>query len=289
MKIGFIGFGEAAYFISLGLRDEGVSGIEAYDKMLENSTIGPRIKERAEESSVKLLSSSSEVVQSADVLFVAVPAVNAQEVCNEIAEFLTPGQLYIDVTASTPNVKESLFRKVDSTGALFVDAAMLGSLPLSRHQVPITASGSGADKFFEEMSKWGMKITCVGTRAGAASAIKLMRSIFMKGIASLMFEMLQGAKEYDVIGDVVSSISKSMDGISFESHLNRLVTGTAVHAKRRAEELTGSVKMLAERDIDNKMVEAVKYKHEYIAEQLSGDSKPDKYEDYYAVLNAMEN
>ena len=33
MKIGFIGFGEAAYNISLGLKGEGVTGIIAYDKI----------------------------------------------------------------------------------------------------------------------------------------------------------------------------------------------------------------------------------------------------------------
>ncbi len=287
MNVGFIGFGEAAYYISMGLKDEGVSGIVAYDAMLEHPVAGKKIKQRAQDSRVKLLVSPADTVDTTDFLFVAVPAVNAQDVCNEITPFLKPGQLYIDVSASTPKVKESFEKMVEKSGALYVDAAMLGSLPLNRHKVPITASGSGAEKFKETMSKKGMNITCVGSQAGSASAIKLIRSVFMKGIAALMLEMLEGAYKYNVMDEVVSSLSASMDGISFESHLKRLITGTAVHAKRRAEELNGSVQMLMDRDVDNAMVKASKYKHEYLAECLSGEQAKDEYEDIHSVLVSM--
>lgn len=118
---------------------------------------------------------------------------------------------------------------------------MLGSLPKDKHQVPITASGNGAEKFRELMTPWGMRITLAGEKAGSASAIKLVRSIYMKGIASLMIEMLQAADAYGVADEVVASVSKSMDGISFTSHLDRLVTGSALHCTRRAAELKGSI------------------------------------------------
>ena len=84
----------------------------------------------------------------------------------------------------------------------------------------------------------------------------------MKGIASLMIEMLQAADAYGVSDEVVASIAKSMDGTPFTSHLDRLVTGTALHCARRAAELKGSIAMLKEAGLTSEMSKAAKRKHE---------------------------
>jgi len=262
MKIGFIGFGEAAYNISIGLNGEGLSEIRAYDAMADDETMGKLVHHRAEEAKVEIAKTVREVVDWADLVFVAVPSSFALDVCNQIVGGLTSEKLYIDVSASTPSVKEKIWNAIEHTGVLFADAAMLGSLPKDKHQVPITASGNGAKKFNELMTPYGMKITLAGEKAGAASAIKLVRSVFMKGIAALMVEMLQGADAYGVSDEVVSSISKSLDGIAFTSHLNRLVTGTAIHCHRRGAELKGSIAMLEESSIDSDMTKATKHRLE---------------------------
>ena len=262
MNIGFIGYGEAAFNISLGLGQEGLSGIRATDAMMDHPVMGVQVRDRAKQAGVALVSSAAEVAQWADVLFAAVPSSFTLDVCREVKDCLRPGQLYIDVSASTPATMEAIWDLIGGTGVLFVDAAMLGSLPKDKHQVPITASGNGASKFQEVMAPHGMKITLAGEKAGAASAIKLVRSIFMKGIASLMIEMLQAADAYGVSDEVVSSISKSMDGIPFTSHLDRLVTGSALHCTRRAAELKGSIAMLSEAELSPEMTTAAKHRLE---------------------------
>ena len=262
MNIGFIGYGEAAFNISLGLGQEGLSGIRATDAMMDHPVMGVQVRDRAGQAGVALVSSAAEVAQWADVLFAAVPSSFTLDVCREVKDCLRPGQLYIDVSASTPATKEAIWDLIGGTGVLFVDAAMLGSLPKDKHRVPITASGNGASKFREVMAPHGMEITLAGEKAGAASAIKLVRSIFMKGIASLMIEMLQAADAYGVSDEVVSSISKSMDGIPFTSHLDRLVTGSALHCTRRAAELKGSIAMLSEAELSPEMTTAAKHRLE---------------------------
>ena len=262
MNSGFIGYGEAAFNISLGLGQEGLSGIRATDAMMDHPVMGVQVRDRAGQAGVALVSSAAEVAQWADVLFAAVPSSFTLDVCREVKDCLRPGQLYIDVSASTPATKEAIWDLIGGTGVLFVDAAMLGSLPKDKHRVPITASGNGASKFREVMAPHGMEITLAGEKAGAASAIKLVRSIFMKGIASLMIEMLQAADAYGVSDEVVSSISKSMDGIPFTSHLDRLVTGSALHCTRRAAELKGSIAMLSEAELSPEMTTAAKHRLE---------------------------
>lgn len=262
MKVGFIGYGEAAYNISLGLGGEGLTGIRANDAMMDHEVMGKQVHSRAEEAGVTLIASAKEVAQWADIIFAAVPSSFTMDVCEEIKDCLGPDKLYVDVSASTPATKEAIWEAIKDTGVLFADAAMLGSLPKDKHKVPITASGNGAAKFQDLMTPYGMKITLAGEKAGSASAIKLVRSIFMKGIASLMIEMLQAADAYGVSDEVVASVSKSMDNIPFTSHLDRLVTGSALHCVRRAAELKGSIAMLSEAELSPEMTVATKHRLE---------------------------
>lgn len=104
----------------------------------------------------------------------------------------------------------------------------------------------------------------------------------MKGIASLMIEMLEGAHAYGVAEEVVNSLSKSLDGTPFVSHLNRLVTGTGVHAKRRGHELEGSIDLLKDAGVEPLMTVAAKASHEMLvpfdfAEKFV-DAAPTKWE-----------
>lgn len=289
MKIGFIGFGEAAFNIAFGLGNEGIRGIKAFDSMQNDPVMGQLVHSRAEESGVELVDSLTELIRSSEIIFSAIPSSFAVDVCTEAAPVLKKGQIYVDVSASTPAAKVKMWELLKGTGVLFADAAMLGSLPKDKHKVPITASGNGAVYFKELMEPFHMNITLAGEEAGSASAIKLVRSIFMKGIASLMIEMLQGATQYGVQDEVIASISKSLDNIPFINHLNRLVTGSAIHCKRRAAELKGSVCMLEEAGLEAEMTKATKH----VLEQLESfdfparyvDHKPAGWEEIIAVIN----
>lgn len=289
MNIGFIGFGEAAYNIAFGLGGEGIKGIVAYDAMENDPVMGAQVHRRAKEAGVAIKATAKEVAESCDVIFAAVPSSFTMDVCDAVKDVLGAGKLYVDVSASTPAVKEKIWAAVKDSGVLFVDAAMLGSLPKDKHAVPITASGNGAEIFKEKMTPYGMKITTAGDRAGAASAIKLVRSIYMKGIASLMIEMAQAADAYGVTGEVVSSIAKSMDGIPFTSHLNRLVTGSAVHCRRRAAELKGSIAMLEEAHISPAMTKAAKERLEalepYKFAERYVEKSPKDFAEIIGILN----
>ena len=288
MNIGFIGFGEAAYCIALGFSQNGTTGIRANDAMMNHPVMGKQVHARAEEAQVELVEDPKEVARWADVLFAAVPSSFTMDVCDTVKDELRPGQIYADVSASTPATKVAIWEKIKDTGVLFADAAMLGSLPQDKHRVPITASGNGAETFKETMEPLGMRITLAGDKAGAASAIKLVRSIFMKGIASLMIETMQAADAYDVTEEIVASIGKSMDGIPFTQHLNRLVNGSALHCKRRAAELKGSIAMLEEEGIMSEMTVATKHRLEALepynfAEKYVG-SKP---KDFTEIIEAI--
>ena len=262
MNIGFIGFGEAAYNISLGLGREGLTGIRATDAMMNHEILGKQVRARAEQAGVTLMQTGCEIATWADIVIAAVPSSFTMDVCNEVRDCLCPGKLYVDVSSSTPDTKKAVWEKIRDTGVLFVDAAMLGSLPADQHRVPISASGNGAELFRDFMTPYGMRITVAGPNPGASSAIKLVRSIYMKGIAALMIDMLQAADAYDVADEVIASIGKTMDGKPFAEHLDWLVTSTAIHCARRGAELKGSAALQEEAGLSSELTVASRHCHE---------------------------
>ncbi|MDV2885518.1 NAD(P)-binding domain-containing protein [Alkalihalophilus pseudofirmus] len=250
MKLGFIGFGEASYEMSIGLRDEGLKNIVAFDPLWNNDKFGELIRQRADKADVKLKNNLDDVVKVVDVVIVAVPADKALAVCNTLLPNLKREIIYVDVSASTPDVKSEINNCLSQRDIKFVDAAMMGPLPVYRHRVPMLTSGSGVTEFIDKMNQYNMNISKVSDTAGEASAVKLIRSIFMKGFPALLIEMLEAARKFNIEDLVIKSISETMDGRTFEETMNRLVTGTSIHANRRAIELRGTIKMLESSSLD---------------------------------------
>jgi len=268
MQLGFIGFGEAAFEMATGLKQQGLEKIAAYDPLWNHSVYGELVRSRAEQAQVVLEHTSESLLSKADLtmLIVAVPANKAHEVSDALKSHLKKGLVYVDVSASIPDVKRKISQSVKEQGAIFVDAAMMGSLPVYKHRVPILASGEGTDMFIHIMSQYGMAISKVSENPGDASAVKLIRSIFMKGLPALLIETLEAAHAFGVEERVIDSISGTMNAKSFEETMNRLVTGTSVHALRRSIELEGSIDMLESLNLSALMSRAAKDKIQLLAE-----------------------
>lgn len=264
MQVCFIGFGEASFNMALGFSGEGKEGIIAFDASINNPVTGKVVQERANIANVKLLLSLEEAVQQSTVIFAAVPADKALDVCTAALPFIQKNTLYIDVSASSPEIKKAINEKVIQKDALFVDAALMGPLPVYKHKVPIYASGNGVDLMMTLLADYHMDLTKISDIAGEASAVKLVRSIFMKGLSALCVEMLEAARKLEIEQLVIQSVSETMNKTDFESTLNRLVTGTAIHAERRFTEMSGSNQMLESLDVNSVMAKAVREKLEYM-------------------------
>ncbi|MDD2397359.1 MAG: DUF1932 domain-containing protein [Bacteroidales bacterium] len=267
MQIGFIGYGEAAFEMSKGLKEEGLKEILAFDIMHEHEIFGDLIRKRSQEAKVKLVYSAKDVIDNSQIVIVAVPGSKALATSKQLYEYLNDEIIYVDISAATVKVKKDIWDTIKSNTKRFVDAAMLGPLPMYQHKVPIAASGTGTDEFMEMMLPYGMKIEKVSETAGDATAIKLIRSIFTKGLSSLLLEIIEISSKTGVTDRVIQSISSTVDDVSFEYTINRLLTSGAIHAERRAHELTGSIEMMNEYNIEPIMSEAAKIKLEWLAEK----------------------
>lgn len=263
MRYGFIGFGEASYSICSGLKEHGVSAdIVAFDVMQDKKAL---IRQRALEAGVELLSSAAELVQAVDLIFVIVQPGFDLEVYENVCGLLRPGQICADLSASSPTVKKQIWELLKSREVLFADAAMMGLLPVNRDKVPISVSGNGARAFCDALTPLGMKATVVGDEPGAASGMKLLRSIYMKGHDALLFEMMRAAEKYGIYDEIIQSVGTSLDSLSIARQVDLVFPGVGIHAARRAAELTGTVAMLEEAGIDATMSRATQHQLELIA------------------------
>ena len=289
MKLGFIGFGGAGHGIAKGLRQAGLEEVHYHDRMQETPPYAEVIGRHAAEIGAIQAVTFGELLSRVEVVISCVTGAMAVSVADEAAPFLGPGHLYADVNTAAPRVKEEVASIVERTGAAFVDAAMMGAIPTFLHRVPILASGSGAGRFKESMQPYGMNIRLIGEKPGQASAIKMFRSIFMKGLLSLFLETLTATHRYGVDETVLASIAESLDGVPFVETVRLQMTKGAVNAERMAHEMEEVVATLDALGVPAGMSRAAREKLLWCAgfglrERFSGELPSTLTE----VLQAME-
>lgn len=289
MEIGFIGFGEAAYNITSGLREEGLGSVLAYDKYWDAGHRGELICQRAEETGTTLLPSLQALVESCDMIISAVSADKAVELARAARPFLQPDKLYVDVNAASPMTKEEINRLI-SGAALFVDCAVMGPVPPYRHQVPMLVCGDGAALFYQTMAPYNMNISVMDAAAGGASASKMFRSIFVKGFVMLMIETLVAARTYGIEDDILASIDKTIGTGSFLENVNGLVARGVIHSERREHEMEEVIATLEALQLDGIMSRATKEKLRWTTELgLKEYFKGVPPQDFHEIFKALEH
>lgn len=248
MDISFIGFGGAAYGLTKGLKQEGFGNVYFFDKSYKSKKFGEIVRKRASETGALYEENIEDLVNSSDMVISCVTGSMAVTVAREAAPFLKSGQLYVDVNTTSPAVKELAAAIVEKSGAEYADAAMMGGIPTWLHRVPIFSSGKGAERFKTTMEPFGMRINVLSKKPGQATAIKMFRSIFMKGILALFLEVMEAADHYQATDLVLGSIAETMDKTSFLETARLIVTKGVVNADRMAHEMAEVIETIEAAD-----------------------------------------
>ncbi|MEW1846555.1 DUF1932 domain-containing protein [Nonomuraea angiospora] len=180
-----------------------------------------------------------EAVEQAAYVLVLTGAAAAPAVAEQCLPHLAPGACYADFTSASPEVMERLGRMVGER-ADFADVAILGPVPLHRHLVPLLASGPGADALARLVRPLGgpreVSVEVLDGPPGAAMARKLLRSVFMKGLASVVCEAVAAGRAAGDEEWIRGEIAKQLAGDG-QAVIDRFLTGTRTHAVRRAMEM----------------------------------------------------
>lgn len=286
--LGFLGFGEAAFHIASGLKKEGLDKLVAYDAKLADKQAGGAIRARAAGVGVAIAETLDEFCASAQCIASLTSAGVALVVAESVMPKLKAGQVYADMNAAGPAVKQKIAALPRAQGVLVCDAAVMSPVPGKGHKVPISLSGDGAAAFYETFSPFGMRLTRLDAPAGASSAIKMFRSVFMKGLPQLLIESMLPAAKFGALDEIAKSLTESISGKTIEQLANEFIPRTIIHAARRAHEMDEATQTLEEMGCDASMSRATGKKLEQEAQSGLGAKLPgDGAIDYREVLKLL--
>jgi len=236
-RIAFIGFGEAGQTISRGLVTEAAKpAIRAYD-ILFGTPAGARLEAAARELGVTLARDHVDAVREADLVMLTVTASSSIEATKSCLPGLRRGQLFLDMNSVSPQRKIETAALVAPTGAAYVDCAVMAPAAPYLHKVPSLIGGPGAAALGPRAAALGMKMEFVSDEVGQASAIKMFRSIVVKGLEALLVESMTASAEYGVEDRVLASLQETWPGIDWQKLSGYMIERVVSHGKRRAAEM----------------------------------------------------
>jgi 3-hydroxyisobutyrate dehydrogenase-like beta-hydroxyacid dehydrogenase len=192
---------------------------------------------------VRRAKSAAEAAHGSDAVLSLNSSSVAAEVAASVAGELSGGTLFADLNTAAPEVKREVAKIVEAGGGSFADVALLGPVPGHGLHTPALVSGPGAEQFEQLLGGLGMPVTVVGEVPGEASARKLARSVFAKGLAASVGESLAAAERLGCEQWLHAELERTLVEAD-AALLQRLIDGSRVHAARRSEEMAAAVAML---------------------------------------------
>jgi 3-hydroxyisobutyrate dehydrogenase-like beta-hydroxyacid dehydrogenase len=286
--VGFIGFGEAGFTIGNGLRSAGVERLFAYDIATESADRGPQIRSRASEAGAMLVGTSAELTRAADILFSTVTSSSALDAARQTAPFLESRHVYADLNSVSPALKREIDAVITSAGAAFVEAAVMAPVQPYGHQVPMLIGGPSAQRFVATMTPLGMRLEAIEGPVGKAAAVKMCRSIVVKGIEALLAECVLAASPYDADDKVFASLQETWPGIDWKKLADYTMGRVIVHGERRAREMEEVAETLRAIGVEPMMAEATARRQDWSARlNLKAHFGPDGPRTYQDVLDVL--
>jgi len=282
--VGFLGFGKAACIFAEDMLAAGFGDIVIYDKNWNVEPFGSTIRQNAERLSARLVTSPSELAAQASMVLSMVVPVSSEEALKSVAPFLSDGTFYIDLNSVSPVTKKRSSEFAHEVNPLlhYIDGCILGAVSENRIRTPILLCGRESEGAEEFLARCGAKIEVIDGEPGDASAVKMIRSVFMKGIETLFIETLHAAQAYNIQKQVVATIKDTFETLTFDQLINMLVTTHSIHGKRRQGEMMEVIDTLIAKNVDATMSQGIYRKFGWsvnlkLSEYFEG-SLPDRLE-----------
>jgi 3-hydroxyisobutyrate dehydrogenase-like beta-hydroxyacid dehydrogenase len=233
--VGLVGYGEVGRILAEDLRKQDVR-VSAYDIKLSDDRAGP-LREHAEGIGVALASSHAELAAQADLIVSAVTASQAVPVAKACAPAVKKGAWYLDFNSASPGAKRRAAALIDGAGARYVEGAVMTSVPPYRIKVPLLLGGARAADLAPLLNELGFNAKVASDQLGIASAVKMCRSVMIKGLEATVIECFTTARAYGVEDAVLASLTETFPSIDWEKQGAYFFQRVIEHGRRRAEEV----------------------------------------------------
>jgi 3-hydroxyisobutyrate dehydrogenase-like beta-hydroxyacid dehydrogenase len=235
-NVGLIGYGEVGRILAEDLRKADVK-VTAYDIKLRSDQAGGPLRDHASIHGVALTTSHAELAASADFIVSAVTASQDVSVAEACAPAVKQGAWFLDFNSASPGAKQRAAALIDGGGGRYVEGAVMTSVPPYRIKVPLLLGGAGAETLAPLLLQLGFSAKVASHQLGVASAVKMCRSVMIKGMEAMVIEAFTTARAYGVEDAVLASLKETFPSIDWEKQGAYFFQRVIEHGRRRSEEV----------------------------------------------------
>jgi len=275
-KIGFIGFGEVGRSFAREMKTKGAE-VYYYD------VIG-----KQPEVEVPFLP-LPELISTCGILLSTVPTHVAVDAAKEASVFLRSGKIYADMNSTSASVKKDVARVIEKSGASFVEGAILSLVGETGPRAAILVAGPEAEAFSRLMNRYGLvNLKYFSPHIGDASLVKMIRSIFSKGVECLLLEMMIAGRRAGVEEYIWKDIVEFMTNNPFRTVAENWIKSHPRACERRYHEMLQVLETLEDLQVEPVMTRGTRdFFHRSTAMGL-GKIFSAKPEDFRQVPNYLE-
>ncbi len=268
-RIALIGFGEVGRIFARGFAASSRQSVAAYDILLDQEATAPPLRAAAAAAGAIACDSAAAAAAGARIVISAVTAASARAVAEAAARYLGPGQIFLDLNSVSPETKRASAAAVERSGAAYVEAAVLAAVAPYGLKVPILLGGAAAGELAALLTPTGMRLEIGSAVIGRASAIKMCRSITIKGLEALAVECFLTARHYGVEDAIIASLDETFPQMNWEEKAGYLIGRVVQHGRRRAAEMRESAATIAEAGIAPLLAPATAQRQDAVADQVA--------------------
>ncbi len=227
--LALIGYGEAgSTFASAG----------QWQALARTHDISEQRRRAAAKEGFRAFETAGEAIDGCRLVLSLVTADQALGAATTAAASVSRDAIFCDLNSVSPATKQAAAAKIERTGSRYVDVAIMAPVNPSRLAVPLLLSGQAAGEAQHQLTALGFtNCRVVGQQVGQASAVKMIRSVIVKGIEALTAEAMLAADAAGVVGEVLASLDGSDRRLSWSERADYNFDRMMVHGLRRAAEM----------------------------------------------------
>jgi 3-hydroxyisobutyrate dehydrogenase-like beta-hydroxyacid dehydrogenase len=244
LRIGILGFGEVGQRFAADLRaGDAHLPLATFDLLLHQAAAGERMRRHAAANKVAPLTDAAGLADCS-LIFSAVTAAQTRAAAQSLCSRPLADAWVVDLNSAAPATKIECAALVAAAGGRYVEAAVMTSVPPHGIRVPMLLGGVHAAACEPVLRGLGFTAETVSFELGIASAIKLCRSVVIKGFESLVVESFTAARAFGVERQVLASLRETYPQFDWEKQGDYLFSRVIQHGKRRSEEMRASSEMI---------------------------------------------
>ncbi len=234
--IGLIGFGEAGRtFAKAG---GWAQRARVFDRKTDDPVDAPAMRHHYADAAIVACESLRAAVEPAGLILSLVTADQALAAAQAAAACIAPDACFCDLNSVAPQTKRAAAAAIEAAGAHYIDVAVMAPVDPAGLAVPLLIAGPNAAATSAILSRLGFTDRrVVGDAIGRAAAIKMIRSIMVKGMEALTAECLLAADAAGVLDEVIRSIAAGEQASAWRARADYNFGRMMVHGLRRAAEM----------------------------------------------------